>query len=128
MMTTNPQDRVRQEELCVYRYRKNCRALEDKQDEVRAQQRVLEQASEEMLASTIEMHECLESYTVFCDRQTHQKVVTQQNELFFLNADAQRSLAEYQEQLTQTEKRLADEREELDEEYRREMRRLRERD
>ncbi len=122
------QNRKRQEELCVYRYRKNCRALEDKEDEVREQERALEQISESLHAHTMRMNMYLESYATLCGRKDYERVATHQNELLSVNSDAQYSFSEHQEHLLQTKRKLEDEREELERAYRKELRSLREKD
>ncbi len=69
-----------EEELFAHRYKKNCRALEDKQDKVKEQQKLLSQRSDQMLESTTQMHDRLESYTVFCDRKSYETITTRQNQ------------------------------------------------
>lgn len=115
---------TKEEELCIHRYQKSCRALEEKQDEVRKQKAALEHTSERMLAHVLEMHEHLECSAVSCDREDYQRITTSQSELFVAHSHAQQSLAECQEELAQRERKLTAERDALDQTYKQELRTL----
>jgi len=113
------------EEVLTDRYLKDCRAIEDKQDDINTQKRIFQELDEAMLGTTVRMHELMESYANSNNKETYHFIVASQNELFFSHASASQSITELQDELSFEKRKLEDEREDMDKKYKKELQDLR---
>ncbi len=127
-MDSNRDALYRQEELCVRRYHKGCRDIEDKQDHIRKEKRLLEEIEEQIHADAEQTYQCYNDYAHSNDRDLYQAMASAQNRIVFARNYTYQAFAEQQDELAKTERRLAREREDLDRKYKEEMRTIRDKE
>ncbi len=123
-MASQQEELRRKEELCLHRYQKDCQRIEDEQDDVKRQRRLLQELSEQVFEDTSRAHKILTSYSHIQNRELAVKVCMYQNQIVFTSSDTLRYLEQGQEELARRERTLHSEREDRDRAFREELRRI----
>ena len=112
----------RQEEDCVYRYNRDMLCIEDDQDRVKRQRSLLNELDEDMFESARRMQERFDQLAYSTsDPRVHHLAIGKSNEVAFARIRATEDIDQYHEDLNREERKLADEYEKREQEYRKEI-------
>jgi len=108
-------------EACVNQFKKDMMRIEDKQDDVKKQSRILEEIDEQIMIDAMQAQKYFDDYASSDNPRLYQIMIACQNQINFSLYETKQHLAQWQEDLVNEKRKLSREHEERERKYKEEL-------